>query len=138
MVGVFMTIRVGLFGTCNDSTWRERLIPLLNCDYFNPVVKEWNDEAKENEFRERKTCDYVVYCITPKLKGFYSFAELVEDSIIRSRKTIFVYLENDDEFSFDKQQINSLKATEILVSKYGVISFDSLEDLATFLNVKNK
>lgn len=30
--------KVFLGGTCNGSIWREKLIPLLKIDYFNPVV----------------------------------------------------------------------------------------------------
>jgi len=38
-------MRVFLGGTCNKSTWRQRLIKLLKIDYFNPVVDDWNEEA---------------------------------------------------------------------------------------------
>ena len=31
-------MKVFLGGTCAESKWREKLIPLLQCDYFNPVV----------------------------------------------------------------------------------------------------
>jgi hypothetical protein len=33
-----------LGGTCNNSQWREALIPMLKIDYFNPVVKDWTPE----------------------------------------------------------------------------------------------
>jgi len=32
--------KVFLGGTCNESTWRDELIPMLEIDYFNPVVDE--------------------------------------------------------------------------------------------------
>jgi hypothetical protein len=32
------TIEVYLGGTCNNSKWREKLIPLLKVKYFNPVI----------------------------------------------------------------------------------------------------
>lgn len=32
--------KVFLSGTCNESTWRDELIKLLEIDYFNPVVKD--------------------------------------------------------------------------------------------------
>lgn len=37
-------MKVFLGGTCNESTWREKLIPMLKIDYFNPVVKDWKSE----------------------------------------------------------------------------------------------
>jgi len=30
--------KIFLGGTCNNSTWREQLIPMLQINYFNPVV----------------------------------------------------------------------------------------------------
>jgi len=35
--------RVFLGGTCNNSKWRDVLIPRLKIDYFNPVVDDWNE-----------------------------------------------------------------------------------------------
>ncbi|MGL5752690.1 MAG: nucleoside 2-deoxyribosyltransferase domain-containing protein [Paraclostridium sp.] len=52
-------IKVFLGGTCNDSTWRDKLIPLLEdngINYFNPVVDDWNKEAQLNEIKERSDC----------------------------------------------------------------------------------
>ena len=40
---------VFLGGTCNNSTWRDKLIPLLKIDYFNPVVEDWTEEAQQIE-----------------------------------------------------------------------------------------
>ena len=57
-------MEIFLGGTCNDSTWREELIPMLECDYFNPVVKEWNEEAQKLEIHKRLSCDFVLYVNT--------------------------------------------------------------------------
>ena len=38
---------VFLGGTCNGSTWRDELIPMLEVSFFNPVVPDWNGEAYE-------------------------------------------------------------------------------------------
>ena len=40
-----MKNKVFLGGTCNNSTWREELIPQLKIDYYNPVVKDWTLES---------------------------------------------------------------------------------------------
>ena len=40
--------KVFLWGTCNESTWRDKLIPKLeniNFGYFNPVVEDWTPEC---------------------------------------------------------------------------------------------
>ena len=125
---------VFLGGTCNGSTWREKLIPLLkNIDYFNPVVKNWTPECQAREIEARKTSDYVLYVITPKMTGFYSIAESVEDSNKRPEKTLFCYLVDDDGQVFSKHQIRSLLSTSALITANGAKCFNSLQELADFL-----
>jgi len=93
-------MKVFLGGTCNGENWRATLIPYLDkygIDYFNPVVDDWNNEAQENERRERQECDYVLYVVTPAMIGVYSIAEVVDDSNKRPEKTIFsFFFETED------------------------------------------
>ena len=123
-----------LGGTCNHSNWRDKLIPILNIDYFNPVVKEWDEIAQDNEIYQRATCDYVLYVITPKMSGVYSIAEVVEDSIKRPKKTIFCFIENDAGFIFSTHQIKSLNAVADMVKRNGAMYLSTLDDVANFLN----
>lgn len=88
-------MKVFLGGTCNGSTWREELIPLLGIDYFNPVVEDWTEECMAEERRQREECDYCLYVITPRMAGVYSVAEVVDDSNKRPGNTVFCLLEND-------------------------------------------
>lgn len=49
--------KVFLGGTCNESTWRDELIPKLediNFDYFNPVVEDWTPECQAVEIYEKE------------------------------------------------------------------------------------
>ena len=41
--------KVFLGGTCNGSTWREELIPILEINYFNPVVSDWTPEVNKKK-----------------------------------------------------------------------------------------
>ncbi len=128
-------IKVFLGGTCNDSTWRDDFIKLLNnVDYFNPVVKDWNDEAYKRELYEREHCDFCLYCITPKMKGVYSIAEVIDDSNKRPEKTIFVYLKKDENDEFDKVQSKSLDAVSKMLNNNKAKVFNTLEEVAEFLN----
>lgn len=130
--------KVFLGGTCNNSTWRDKLISLLKIDYFNPVVDDWTPECQDEEIRQRELCDYCLYTITPKMTGVYSIAEVVDDSNKRPEKTILCVLDEDDESSFSETQIKSLKQVKEMVKNNGANVFDSLEDIASFLNKTNK
>lgn len=126
---------VFLGGTCNGSQWREVLIPLLKIKYFNPVVPDWNEAAAKLELEKRQSCEYCLYVITPKMTGFYSIAEVVDDSNKRPEKTILCVLETDDECIFTLHQMKSLKATAKLVQGNGGQVFTSLIDIANYLNL---
>ena len=101
--------KVFLGGTCNGSDWRDKLIPLLNIEYFNPVVEDWTAECQAEEIKQRKECDYCLYVISPKMTGVYSIAEIIDDSNKRPKKTIFCILEEDGSEKFTDHQLKSLK-----------------------------
>lgn len=131
--------KVFLGGTCNDSDWREKLIDKLKIDYFNPVVPNWDDKAKERELKERETADYLLYVITPRMKGVYSIAECVEDSCKRPEKTIFCFLkedvdDNDEKIKFEDFQIYSLNEVGNMIVRNGGSWCKSLNEVANFLN----
>jgi hypothetical protein len=126
--------KVFLGGTCNESTWRDELIPLLKINYFNPVVENWDDKAYKEELHQREVCDYVLYVITPKMTGVYSIAEIVDDSNKRPEKALFCVLESDGDKTFDEGQLKSLKKVGEMVKKNGGKTFKSLHSIATWLN----
>jgi len=129
--------KVFLGGTCNDSTWRDDLIPKLKIDYFNPVVDDWNEEAQQEEIKERKNSEYVLYVITPKMTGVYSIAEVVDDSNKRPEKTLFCVLNIDDKKEFTVGELKSLKAVAEMVEGNGGEVFNNLDEIAKFLNTHN-
>jgi hypothetical protein len=128
-------MKVFLGGTCAESKWREKLIPLLKCDYFNPVVEDWTPECQENEEREKKICDYHLYVITPKMKGVFSIAEAVNDSKDHAHcKCIFCMIREEDDREWEKSEYKSLCAVSNMVANNGGIIFGSLNDVADYLN----
>jgi hypothetical protein len=128
---------VFLGGTCNNSEWRDELIPLLNCDYFNPVVDDWTEDAQKLELQKRIECDFVLYVITPKMTGVYSLVEATDDSNKRPQRTIFCVLTNDDGNEFTESQLKSLEMTKNLIRNNNARVFDTLQDIASFLNYMN-
>lgn len=140
-----------LGGTCNDSTWRDELIPELKCDYFNPVVADWTKEFQEEEKRQRASCDYCLYVITPEMTGVFSIAEIADDSNKRPGKTIFHFIESRDinpfnppkyaagyiqngKIHFTESQIKSLKQVGQLVEENGGFWAPTMNDLLAKLN----
>jgi len=131
------TYKVFLGGTCNESTWRQELIPMLDIDYFNPVVPDWTEEHRLEEIRQRQICDFCLYVITPKMVGVYSIAEVVDDSNKQPDKTIFCILKEYDGDIFAEGQYRSLCSVSNLVQMNGAKVFDSLLQVATYVNVYN-
>lgn len=74
--------RIFLGGTCGNSTWRNDLMPILkekDIEYFNPVVADWNEEAKQREDEEKNVkCDTLLFVITSEQKGPYSYFEIAD------------------------------------------------------------
>lgn len=137
-------MKVFLGGTCNGSAWREFVKARLECDYFDPVVDDWNEEAQEREIYEREQCDYVLYAITPRMKGVYSIAEVVDDSNKRPEKTILCIVDKDVDddlyttISFDKEQMKSLEQVGEMVIRNGGGVFYNLDFTVQYLNTLNR
>ena len=130
-----MKHKVFLGGTCNDSTWRDELIPNLRIDYFNPVVEDWTPECQAEEERQKnEVCDVHLYVITPRMTGVFSIAEVVESAMTRHDKCVFCVLDEDGDLTFTKGQKKSLDAVGRLVSKYGAEWLDNLDDVVGHLN----
>ena len=132
-------MKVFLGGTCNESTWRSRLISLLKIDYFNPVVEDWTEECMAEEIKQRESCDYVLYVLTPLMTGTYAIAEAVDDSNKRPEKTLFCYLEKDmneeGKFPvFSKGQLRSLSQVRNMIERNGANVFDNLAQITDYLN----
>lgn len=125
-------MKVFLGGTCSGVDWRRTLIPMLTCDYYNPIVKNWQESDRLREVEERNTADYVLYTITSGIKGVYSIAEVVDDSNKRPEKTLFCPLY----YGMDNQLVHSLEATCNLLKANGVQVFKNLDEVAEFLSKK--
>lgn len=126
--------KVFLGGTCNESTWRNELMPLLEdegIEYFNPVVEDWTPECQEEEYRQKDICDIHLFIITKKMKGVFSVAEAVVSCHRKSKLTLFGFADFDGEF--DTAEEKSLDATGRLIAKLGgayLVGLTDINDLA--------
>lgn len=121
-----------LGGTCNNSTWRQELISQLseNVDFFNPVVDDWTPECQAREDHAREEAKYVLFVITSQMTGVFSIAEVVDCSNKRPESTLFCVILD----GFDKAQAKSLRAVSKMVERNGAKVFDTVEEIAVFLN----
>lgn len=124
--------KVFLGGTCNESTWRDNMIDMIEIDYFNPVVDDWNEEAYKRELEERKNCDFCLYTITAKMTGVYSIAEVIDDSNKRPEKTILVISAYDG--LTEVKLAKSLQAVGKMVQANGGKLFFTLNNAAKYMN----
>ena len=127
-------MKVFLGGTCNESNWRNRIIPMLEVGFFNPVVDDWTPDCMAEELRQREECDVCLYVITPKMTGVYSVAEVIDDSNKRPARTVFVRLRDDGDEKFTDGQWKSLGAVAQMVERNGGTAFDSLKSAALHIN----
>lgn len=123
-------MKVFLGGTCSGYKWRNDLIPMLNCQYYNPIVKNWSEADRLREVHERETSDYVLYVVTSGMKGVYSIAEIIDDSNKRPEKTIVCVLYD----GVEHKMAHSLKAVVNLAKSNGATICNTLNDVANFLN----
>lgn len=113
-----------LGGTCNYSTWRDTLLNLIKederydeykdlLDIFNPVVKNWNEEARRREMDFKKNCNLQLYVITPRMRGIYSIGEIMKDVYANKDnpdKHLIVAFIDEKDLKFDEQMRHSIKA----------------------------
>ena len=122
--------KVFLGGTCNESTWRNELIPLLEkagVEYFNPVVDNWTLECQEEEYRQKEICDLHLYLITKKMKGVFSIAEAVASCQFKGKEVLFAFADFDGEF--DTAEKKSLYAVGHLIVRLGGYCIPDLKDI---------
>ncbi|MFW5895370.1 MAG: nucleoside 2-deoxyribosyltransferase domain-containing protein, partial [archaeon] len=105
-----------LGGTCNKSTWRKTAISKLKTGYFNPVVEEWDEQARIREETEKMISNFLLFVITPEIKGVYSIAEAVNYAIKDPKRTIFCV---HGDFSHDMKR--SLETTKKTISDNGAV-----------------
>lgn len=131
-----INFKIFLGGTVN-SNWRDKLIPLLELDYFNPIVEEWNEKARINEEKEKNESEYQLYVITPRQEGFYTIAELVESANNEPSNTLLCILKEDKGKKWN-DTYNSVLAVKELVAKKGVKTFTELKEVAKYVNTENR
>lgn len=119
--------RVFLGGTCNDSKWREQLIPMLKIDFTLNIEKE---------------SDFYLYIITPRAflthlagDGLVDIAMVVQISSANDTfETLFCILYEDGEHKYSADIVQALRRILHIIEANGAKVFDNLEEIADYLN----
>ncbi len=130
-----------LGGTCNGSTWRDELIPMLDeskISSFNPVVEHWDEKAQMEEDYHKANDDITLYTLTPEMTGVYSVFEVAMDSCKRPGRVICCILEERDGKVFEKHILKNMIKIKKDLLKAGVPVFSSLEEVSQYLNSLEK
>ncbi len=125
--------KIFLGGTCNNSSWRERIESLVQVAMFNPVVDDWTADCQAIEMDEKENkCDIHLYVITSQMTGVFSIAEAIDSVHNKNKKTLLHVIPD----GFDKGQLKSLSAVVDLVKLRGGIAYidSELERTARVLN----
>ena len=114
--------------------WRDDVIKKLKIHYYNPGGEDWTPEMMKEELKQREQCDFCLYVITPKMEGFYSVAEVADDSNKRPGKTIFCFINEDEGKIFTDVQLRSLQQIAKMIKENGATVFQTLNEVTEFLN----
>lgn len=90
-------ITIGLFGTCGNSTWRNRFIEFYdqsNIQYYNPQVVDWKPEDAEIEAHHLVNDEIILFPVTSETYGTGSLSETGFSIMqaLRSTKNRFVVI----------------------------------------------
>jgi len=110
------------------------VIENLKIHYYDPIQDHWTQEMMKEELKQREESDFCLYVLTPRMEGFFSVAEVIDDSNKRPGKTLFSFLNDDDGEKFSEVQIKSLKQVGEMVKRNGASFFDTLEEVTSYLN----
>lgn len=126
-------------GTCAGPKWRERLCGQVSQSFrwFNPVVDEWSEEAKEAELAVRAEADVMLYAITPYQEGCYSYLEMTEDAIRSEKPVVIAFLPSFEDKAFSEQQWSSIVSAKRLLERNNATVLLSMEELIDWFNRYN-
>ena len=125
--------KVFLGGTCNNSTWRDELTKCIQVNYFNPVVKDWDENSQAIEITQKDVfCNIHLYVITKEMTGVFSIAEVIDSVHTQNKQTILHVMPK----GFDARQLKSLEAVCSMVIRNGGVAYidDDLLRTARLIN----
>lgn len=131
---------VFLGGTCNGSTWRQKLIPQLNIAYYDPVVEQWTPADRDQEEVAKERASILVYMLSPKQDGRYNFVEAAVSAMKvtfrkgNQRVIIIMPDEDDDRITTEAQKKSNAAIRQLLEEESVIEIYTNLEEVARAIN----
>ncbi len=132
-------MKINLGGVCKGKDWRNEFIEKINrqdIEFYNPLKKnwKWTENEKQEKSERIKTCDYLVYFITPEIEGFSSIASAVDYSNKFPEKLLFCAVESYNDKCFTSHKWESMKVVRDLIRDNGGLVFDQLDEMVMYIN----
>lgn len=140
-------IKIFLGGTTKGYDWREvleeRFEYIKFLELYNPIIKDWDENAREKENNYKETSDINLFVLTPFMEGCYSIAEAVDSSNKYPEKTVFAYIteakHGNEIRRFTRGMLHSLNAVSEIISNNGGTCLTSLDEVIDYIrNYINK
>ncbi len=117
-----MKLYIGGIGT--ESNWR---------DQFKELTSTAQIEISEGSPKDKTKCDYLLYVVTPNMKGVSAIMDAVNDSNLSTTETVFCTIDEEDGNEFTSHQVKSLVATGKMVELNGGKYFKNLKDMTVYI-----
>ena len=134
-------MKVFLEGPRDNSKWKDKLIPILQCNYINPTGDGW---TPEDEAEKKAECDVHLYVVSRRQFKYHTIAQILESAIKADRHfenpkyVIYCLLYEDDNVGFNRQEIRSLMIAKDIFKKFDNCIFcTQLDEVANLLNTLN-
>jgi len=96
------TLKIGLFGTCGGSTWRDAFIKKYETNkigFFNPVVEDWDPSCAEVEAWNLAHDEILIFPITKETYAAGSLSEsgfsIMQGMKFSDRRDVIIMIEQE-------------------------------------------
>ena len=126
----------GTVDIVNHINWRDLMKKYLGDLVFDPVVEEWDDEARKHEEEMKKICKYHLYVIflENRNKNFYSIMEIGYDLNTYPEHTRIIFVDRNPIYETIKDEfrdvdIDIVSDDRMLAFRLGEIAATVMKDI---------
>jgi hypothetical protein len=142
-----LILKIGLFGTCGNSTWRKKFIEEYQkqgIEFFNPQIDDWKPELADIEAENLAEDAIILFPVTGETYGTGSLAEtgfsIAQAIRLDDRRDFVIMIEKDLDESLNDEvaRKESLRARALVkqhLKKLNLSNLYIVENLDEMLEV---